>query len=131
MSAEGRAALVGIGTALGISFVGALVAQVADALRDEQGLPGWFVALCVGVVLLGPLVGAAVSARRHPARPIAVGATVGAVALAAVATLSLARAAVGGHDTSPRTLPVIILLGALLGCIGAAAGSARPARTRS
>lgn len=131
MTAEGRTALMGIGTALGISLVGALVAQIADVLRDEDGLPGWLVALCLAIVLLGPIVGAVVSARRRPPRPISVGAAVGAVTLAAIAGFSVARDAVGGHDTSPRTLPLITLFGAILGVIGAALGARWPGRTRA
>jgi hypothetical protein len=126
---------VGAGWALAVALPADLVAQVADAARSGNGHSP-LVYPCVAVILLGMGIGGAVvgaGARRSgdlPTPPNRLGALAGLVALAVILVLGIGRSLLAGDDVSWGAVPVLLVLGAGCGAIGAAVGGARARTSR-
>lgn len=128
MSDRVRTWATGVGVALAVSLPATLVAQILDALDDDDLSNPVTVPLSL-LVVVGPLAGGWVVGRRRPGRSVLVAALAGATALAAVAALGAARRASAGDDLEAFVVPAMALWGAVLGAAGSALGG-RTARTR-
>jgi putative membrane protein (TIGR04086 family) len=120
---------VGLGAALAVSLPAALVAQIIDALRDDD-LPSAVTVPLAVVVLAGAVVGGAVVGRRRPGRHLVVAALVGVVALGVLVGLGTLRQSAAGEDVRLLVVPVAMTWGAVLGVLGGALGARRAGRTR-
>jgi predicted permease len=118
----------GVGLALAVAVPAALLAQVVDAVSDDDpGLLAYPLAL---VVLAGMAAGGDLVGRRASQAPARLGAITGLVAIAVVQALGIARRAVAGDDIAWATVPAVTVVAVLLAA-GAAARRARQAgRTR-
>ncbi len=128
-----RAVAAGAGTALAIAFPAALLAQILDALSDDD--PPAYVFALVPVVLAGALVGGWVAGRRavdapQPARPWVAGALASLAAIGLVLAMGVARRAAADEAIAWSSLPALAALAAALGA-GTGAVGGRPGRTRS
>ena len=126
----GRLALSGVGVALAVALPAALAAQVVDALHEGEGTPSG-VLLLAPVVLAGALVGGLVVGHRRPARPWLLGGTAGAVAIALVQALGVARRLIADEGVTWSAVPVTVVLGGALGALGALLASRRAGRKRT
>ncbi|HEX4867760.1 MAG TPA: TIGR04086 family membrane protein [Acidimicrobiales bacterium] len=129
MSDGVRTWLTGVGVALAVSLPPTLIAQILDALSDDDLNNPVTVPLSL-LVMLGPVAGGWAVGRHRPSRPLLVGAAAGAAALAVVALLGAIRRASAGDDVEPFVVPVMVLWGGVLGAVGSFLGG-RTARTRS
>jgi hypothetical protein len=118
----------GVGLALAVAVPAALLAQVVDAVSDDDpGLLAYPLAL---VVLAGMAAGGDLVGRRASQAPARLGAITGLVAIAVVQALGIARRAVAGDDIAWATVPAVTVVAVVLAA-GAAARRARQAgRTR-
>lgn len=124
-----RAVLTGAGVALAVSLPAALAAQVIDALHDGDGTPA-AVLLLVPVVLAGALVGGLAVGRRPGGRAPVVGAAAGALAIAVVQGMGVARRLIADEPVTWSAVPATIAVGAALGAIGATLTARRAGRKR-
>lgn len=124
-----RAVLIGAGVALALSLPVALVAQVVDALHDGDDTPT-AVLLLAPVVLAGALLGGLAVGRRGLTRPQLPGAAAGALAIAVVQGIGVARRLIAEEDVTWSAVPVTIAVGAALGAIGATLTAPRTGRKR-
>jgi hypothetical protein len=120
----------GVGAALAVSLPAALVAQILDALRDDD-LPNTVTVPLSVVVLAGAVVGGAVVGRRGSNRHGLVAALVGLVTLGVIVGLGTLRRSVAGEDVTPFAVPAAMALGAVLGWLGGTLGAWRAGRTRT
>jgi predicted permease len=120
--------VAGVGLALAVAVPAALLAQVVDAVSDDDpGLLAYPLAL---VVLAGMAAGGDLVGRRASQAPARLGAITGLAAIAVVQALGIARRAVAGDDIAWATVPAVTVVAVLLAA-GAAARRARQAgRTR-
>lgn len=119
----------GVGAALAVSLPAALVAQILDALRDDD-LPNTVTVPLSVVVLAGAVVGGAVVGRRGSNRHGLVAALVGLVTLGVIVGLGALRRSVAGEDVTPFAVPAAMALGAVLGWLGGTLGACWAGRTR-
>ena len=121
-----RAWVMGTCVALAVSFPAVVVAQILDALLDDD-VPAVVTVLLTAVILAGAVVGAFVAGRRD--RSGLVGIAIGATCLFVIAGFGALRRGVADEDVAGWTVPALTVLGGLLGLIGALMG--RPTgRTR-
>lgn len=124
-----RAVLTGAGVALALSLPAALAAQVIDALHDGDDTPAAAL-LLVPVVLAGALLGGLAVGRRAIRRPDLTGAAAGALAIAVVQAIGVARRLIAEETVTWSAVPVTIAVGAALGALGAALTAQRAGRKR-
>ncbi|MGK2949736.1 MAG: TIGR04086 family membrane protein [Acidimicrobiales bacterium] len=124
-----RAVLTGAGVALALSLPAALAAQVIDALHDGDDTPAAAL-LLVPVVLAGALLGGLAVGRRAIRRPHLAGAAAGALAIAVVQAIGVARRLIAEETVTWSAVPVTIAVGAALGALGAALTAQRAGRKR-
>jgi len=117
--------VLGTGVALAVAFPAVVVGQIVDAVLDD-GRPGWVTVVVVAVVLAGPVVGAAVAGDRDASGLI--GIAIGATSLFIVSAFGVVRESVADEDVALWTVPLLTVLGGLLGLIGSLAAQA--GRTR-
>jgi hypothetical protein len=131
---------VGAAAGLAVALPAALVAQVADALSDDDVSAAITVPLVL-LVLAGAAVAGSVAADRAGDRvalgrgPAAIGGAAGLVVIAVVQALGVARRLVADEDVAWGTIPVVALVAV---GVAAAAGVVaarrprlrRPGRTR-
>jgi hypothetical protein len=118
----------GVGLALAVAVPAALLAQVVDAVSDDD--PGLLTYPLALVVLAGMVVGGDFVGRRAAGAPARLGAITGLVAITVVQALGIARRAVAGDDIAWATVPAVTAVAVLLAA-GAGARRARQAgRTR-
>ena len=123
MRAAGRAWLQGFAVALAIAFPPTVVAQIVDAVRDDD-IPAAATVVLTLIVLTGPVVGAYVAGRGRRARWGVRGATIGAVCLLVIAVFGAIRQAAADEDTTAFAIPVLAIAGGVLGFVGDRAASA-------
>ena len=123
------AVAAGTGAALAVAVPAALLAQVVDAVADDDPSAALTYPL-VAVVLAGAAVGGWVSGRRATAQPVALGAVAGVIALAVVQAIGVARRIAGDDDVAWSTVPVVLVVGALLAAGAAGLAARRAGRTR-
>ena len=128
MRAGWRAWLTGLGVSLAIAFPATVVAQILDALGDDDLPVAVTVALSV-IVLAGPVVGAFTAARRRRTRRGVGGVLLGAACLFVIAVFGAIRQEASGDEPTAFAIPVLVITGGLLGLIGDRAAAA--GRTRS
>ena len=119
---------IGLGTALAVSLPAALLAQVLDAVLDDD-LPLLVTTPLAVVVLAGAVAGGWAVGRRSRGRRL-LGALVGAVALGLVVGLGVLRERASGEEVRAVVVPVTMVGGAALGLLGSGLGARRAARTR-
>ena len=118
----------GVGLALAVAVPAALLAQVVDAVSDDDpGLLAYALAL---VVLAGMAAGGDLVGRRASRAPGQLGAITGLVAIAVVQALGIARRAVAGEDIAWATVPAVAAIAVLLAAGAAARRARRAGRTR-
>ena len=125
-----RAVAAGVGAALAIALPAALVAQILDARRDEDAGTSPLLYVLAALVLVGVGMGGGVAGRQRPTRPAAAGAVVGAVAVAIVLVLGIARRLVAGDDVAWATVPGTLAVAAALGAAASALAARAAGRTR-
>jgi putative membrane protein (TIGR04086 family) len=128
MRAGWRAWLHGVAVSLAVAFPATIVAQVLDAVRDDD-LP---VVATVGlslIVLAGPVVGAFAAGRQRRSRWGLRGITIGATCLLLIAVFGAIRQAAADEDPVAFAIPVLAIVGGALGLVGDRAAAA--ARRRS
>lgn len=125
---------LGAGAALAVALPAALLAQVLDALRDDDAGGGIVTYVLASVVLVGVALGGAVAGRAgrrgHRSSAALAGAASALVAIALVLLLGVTRRLVAGEDVAWATVPATALLATLIGAGAAALGSGPAARTR-
>jgi predicted permease len=129
MSERLAAFAVGAGGALAVSLPATLLAQIVDALRDDD-LPAAVTVPLAVVVMAGAVLGGWLVGRRRPRGQALVAAGAGALALGLVTVLGVARREAVGSDTDAWAVPAFMVWGALLASLGSAAGGRAAARTR-
>ncbi len=117
-----------LGGGLAVALPAVLLAQVLDAMADDDLSALVAVPLAL-VALAGALVGGAL-VRRRPGGAWALAALVGAAVMALIGGLGAARTSVAGESTDLALLATSVGAGALLGIVGGAVGPRWPARTR-
>ena len=122
-----RAWVTGTCVALAVAFPAVVLAQILEAVLDD-GRPGWLTVLLIAVVLAGPVVGASAVGRRDASGLI--GIAIGATCLFVIAGFGAIRRGVADEDVALWTVPALMVLGGLLGLIGALVAQAQAGRTR-
>jgi putative membrane protein (TIGR04086 family) len=118
----------GAGVALAVAMPAALVAQVIDAVTDDD--PGLLAYPLSLVVLAGVALGGRYVAQRTADGPIAHGALAGLLAIGLVQALGVLRRSAGGDDVAWATVPVVTLIAVALAAAAAALTARQPGRTR-
>jgi hypothetical protein len=113
---------------LAIAFPAAVAAQILDAVADD-GLPVLATVALTALVLAGPVAGAFVAGRQRASRWGLRGIAIGAACLLLIAVFGAVRRAVADEETAAFAIPVLTLVGGVLGYIGGRAAAA--GRTRS
>ena len=125
---------LGAGVALAIALPAALLAQVLDALRNDDDSGGIATYVLAVMVLVGTSVGGGIAARASGTARRAVAALLGAaaalVAIVLVLALGIARRLVAGEEVAWATAPATALVATLLGTIAGALRARPTARTR-
>jgi peptidoglycan/LPS O-acetylase OafA/YrhL len=119
---------IGLGAALAVSLPPALLAQVLDAVLDDD-LP-LLVTTPLAVAVLGGAVAGGWAVARRSRGPRLLGALVGAVVLGLVVGLGVLRERASGEEARAAVVPVAMVAGAALGLLGSSLGARRAARTR-
>ena len=120
-----RAWVTGTCAGLAVAFPAVVVAQILDAVLDD-GRPAVVTVLAIAVILAGPVVGAYLAGRQD--RSGLVGIAIGATCLFVIAGFGALRRGVADEDVAIWTVPALMVVGGVLGLIGALAGQA--GRTR-
>lgn len=108
-----RLVALGAGVALAVAVPATLLAQILDAVRpDGPGRPLTY-ALAL-VVLAAMALGGTAVGRHRPAAPALTGAAAGAIAIAVVLTVGIARRLVAGDPVAWATVPGSALVGIVL-----------------
>ena len=118
----------GAGLALAVAMPAALIAQVLDAVTDDD--PGLLAYPLSLIVLGGVALGGRAVAQRTADRPIRLGALAGLLAITVVQVLGVLRRSAGGDDVAWSTVPVVTLLAVGLAAAAAALTARQPGRTR-
>jgi hypothetical protein len=119
-----RAWVTGTCIALAVAFPAVVVAQILDAVLDD-GLPAVVTVVLVAVVLAGPVVGASLTGRASS--PL-VGIAIGATCLFLISAFGSLLRAAADESTTLTLVPLLTVVGGLLGLVGDLA--ARAGRTR-
>ena len=120
-----RAWVTGTCVALAVAFPAVVIARILDALIDGD-LPAVVTVIVVAVVLAGPVVGGYAAGRTDPRGPVGIAS--GATCLLLIAGFGALLRAVADESVAVYTIPLLTVLGGLLGFVGDLA--ARAARTR-
>ena len=124
---------VGAGAGLAVALPAALVAQVADAVADEDLSPAVTVPLVL-LVLAGAAVAGSVTGDRASARaalgrgPVLLGGAAGLVVIGVVQALGVARRLVADEEVAWETVPVVVVLAVALAAAAAVVAARRPRR---
>jgi hypothetical protein len=116
---------MGTCVALAVAFPAVVVAQILDSVLDD-GLPAVLTVVLIAVVLAAPIVGASTAARTHGGGPV--GIAIGATSLFVITGFAALLRSAADESIAASTIPVLTVLGGLLGLVGALV--ARAGRTR-
>ncbi|MFL6205677.1 MAG: hypothetical protein ACJ739_10035 [Acidimicrobiales bacterium] len=117
--------VLGTAVALAVAFPAVVVARILDAVLDD-GLPAALTIALVAMVLAGPVVGGLVAGRRPGSGPV--GIAIGATCLFLISSFGVLLRAAADESVAAYTIPLLTVLGGLLGLVGDLA--ARAGRTR-
>ena len=117
------------GVALAVALPAALVAQLLDAVSDDDDLP--LLAYLLVAVVLGAMVLGGMAVGRRAEDGASLNAALGTLAaIVLVEALGILRRVAADEDVAWGTVPVVVVLAVGLGVLGARLGARRPGRTR-